>query len=860
MKLKIKKTLFGILGVSLVLGTLASIAVACRNNGSKAQNPKPTPKPKPSPGTTEVDFNQLNTKVTVQYKDANNTLFKDALFDADKYLFNTNDDTVSVLFISASKDSTNTKIVVTYQLMKGDKKSNNFTKEILASSFKQEEVKKYPTKANIITVHDKTKNGASISVTLDYQVEKNATVKVKITNLNQVIEQKITNSSNIVTFKLEGLQQNVEYKVESLTVIDAETRDIDVSAIKNSVISVEDSKEKKDAKNEIQDIMLLSRTETSLELKFIFKDEIDNDATISFKINEFKTPYTFKTTKKGNEFTYNINGLSENTNYRISSLTVNGKEVDLARVKDKEFQTVDPSQAIKDPKPTKVVVSSKTATTLQLTISFDKEIEKGKKVIVKLVGVNPEVSETLTANTNTVTLDFTNLTKGTKYKIESIKIGDTILDLDAVKDTELMTDESKKVDPPKVDEEPKITKLELDESSKTANSFTLKLTFDKEVKKGTKIKIELDKEDKSVEKTLDIDSKEISFDFKGLTAKTTYKVKNITLGDKTLDINAIKNQELITKEDKKVNPPNPGAEPMVTGITIAESSRTTESFTLKVAFNKKLKIGTRIKVELDKDNKLVEVTIDKETNEVAVMFSGLMKNTMYRVIKVSLDGKQLNLSTLTNSNFETADDEGITKLKAKVTKAELTSSTYNSFTLKVTFDKELPDNTHLTFKLINNEELKIVQVTKASNEVNVTFQRLEPKTKYKIEFISNNNNNLDISAIKDQEFETPDVTEASRVEKLEVKDSSPIGIVLGITFDHEIKAGLKIYFKLKDKEDLIESPVDTSGKEIEVVLSHLEPNKKYIIEKILVESKEINFDNFKTSPELMTKPQLNQRS
>ncbi|MCV3753974.1 lipoprotein 17-related variable surface protein [Ureaplasma zalophigenitalium] len=94
-----------------------------------------------------INFDEINKKVELSYKNAKQTLLKDIteanLKDQSNFQFNQLTDDVIITFIQATKTSDNSKITVTYKLSKNEQ-TKQFTKDILASSFKQvDEVTKY---------------------------------------------------------------------------------------------------------------------------------------------------------------------------------------------------------------------------------------------------------------------------------------------------------------------------------------------------------------------------------------------------------------------------------------------------------------------------------------------------------------------------------------------------------------------------------------------------------------------------------------------------------------------------------------------------------------------------------------------
>ncbi|MCV3734294.1 hypothetical protein OF375_01765 [Ureaplasma miroungigenitalium] len=93
---------------------------------------------KEEPKQESIDFATAFNGVSVTYKKASEVTFADALLEENNYELSSTDQSFSINFKKAEKDTTNSKIIVSFTLTKNEQESTIYTKEILANSFKQQ--------------------------------------------------------------------------------------------------------------------------------------------------------------------------------------------------------------------------------------------------------------------------------------------------------------------------------------------------------------------------------------------------------------------------------------------------------------------------------------------------------------------------------------------------------------------------------------------------------------------------------------------------------------------------------------------------------------------------------------------------
>ncbi|EDU67198.1 multiple banded antigen [Ureaplasma urealyticum serovar 11 str. ATCC 33695] len=205
----------------------------------------------------------------------------------------------------------------------------------------------------------------------------------------------------------------------------------------------------------------------------------------------------------------------------------------------------------------------------------------------------------------------------------------------------------------------------------------------------------------------------------------------------------------------------------------------------------KVKLTFALVVQLkDESQKLLKLTLtkDSETKEVDLVLSedklsatadlSELKEGIYKVSKLTLNNVEVSLSDeIKNKELKveltsTSQPGSSETQKLLVKSVEFNNTTTNKATIKLTFETlNLKEEDKNKFSIAlqkstddtreENAKIEKVEFNNEQKTVELTINGLTKKTKYKLQWLSFDSNTLDISKLKNKEFETLSETNGS---------------------------------------------------------------------------------------------------
>ncbi|WP_031489142.1 Vmc-like lipoprotein signal peptide domain-containing protein [Ureaplasma canigenitalium] len=397
---------------------------------------KPTPPPADKPGekvenkVTTITYTPETTTAKVEFEFENIVTAEQTVsvkFNANTYTMKGNG-TKKVTF-NLSNLTKKTKYLLSVISING----HEIEKDPFAVGFFSTKDDVVANKVTSIKSEDITDKSVSIVVTFEHAVKDNSDVEVKLKGIDSPSHKVLGEDKTEIKFTFSSLSAGTKYEIEHIKV---NFKAIDLTAVANNKSftttgigsggSVTPPK--------------ITRNVTKADFTEIGKDKAKLTLTFDQDVLEANTvEVTFdhdkKFTAKGKnagEVTFNLDNLEKKTTYTINKITIDGANVDIAKLMDKSFTTLDEMPKTKIPdnfKVSNLQWTETNSTTSTVTVIFTTQFPTDSaEVTVKVNGKDYKANLDTTKKQAKVPVD--GQLPGTDLNLTEVLVGGSHVDFD----------------------------------------------------------------------------------------------------------------------------------------------------------------------------------------------------------------------------------------------------------------------------------------------------------------------------------------------------------------------------------------------------------------------------------------------
>ncbi|WP_031489157.1 Vmc-like lipoprotein signal peptide domain-containing protein [Ureaplasma canigenitalium] len=372
---------------------------------------------------------------------------------------------------------------------------------------------------------------------------------------------------------------------------------------------------------------------TTAKVEFEFENIVTAEQTVSVKFNG--QAYTMK----GNgtkEVAFDLTGLTQNKEYILSEVTIDGHNIEWEALVVWKFKTKD----VSGNKATDIKFEGITNNAVQIVVTLEQEAKEDDYVELYLKGKSTSSYKTLGQNSKTITFKFNDLEQGHKYEIDRILVANKKIDFSSLpEDKKSFTTTGQGVTPPVVNH--KLKTVEFKDITK--NSAKIKLTFDQDVLASSTVEVELNGGKKFSKEGNSSDVLEI--DLTNLDKKTTYTLNKITVDGKTLDISKITKKDFETL-DETPSTPIP-SDFKVKSLQWEQTNSTTSTVT--VFFTKQFSSAAEVTVKVN--DVVYKGQLDGNLlNQTKIAINNQFPGTNLTLTEVSIGGQKVEFASSTTED------------------------------------------------------------------------------------------------------------------------------------------------------------------------------------------------------------------
>lgn len=500
----------------------------------------------------------------------------------------------------------------------------------------------------------------------------------------------------------------------------------------------------------ISSISHLNSTHNTLNLSINFS----NNQLLDANNKTFEVTLNSNIKKTFNHYNVNDNkldiafdNLAAQTNYEVTSVKLNNKELDLSKLSNKTFQTQQqPTTSISD---NFAISSISTANvkgdSLDFHINFSSNRlanSNNKFFEITLSDGTILRTSTYTENSPSLVLTARNLRPNTQYKVQSVKLNNKELSLPQSNQTATTTNESSAI----------VSAISF--TNKNHNSVTINIQFDEQTLSGSGVLV-LSSNSTPKNINYSISNRRATINLNDLQPSATYNISSLTLNNLNINLNNTVNKSFTTDAQPQTPPPTNQVQNDDFVISnISTEQLNSDSAILKVEFSKfVLKDNTRKTFEVTFNPQKSESSTNyvAGSNHIFIPLTNLTPNTTYTLATIKLNSQTLNYT----STFSFTTSSQISNLGAS--SVVVNNITQTSAQPTINFNKMIEGTKNLKLNYKNqrtNEQTSVSKSITQQPQVVFDLNGLTPNTPYELINIDIDGQIINLSNFSNRIFST----------------------------------------------------------------------------------------------------------
>ncbi|MBN3534579.1 phosphatidylinositol-specific phospholipase C domain-containing protein [Mycoplasma procyoni] len=522
----------------------------------------------------------------------------------------------------------------------------------------------------------------------------------------------------------------------------------------------------------------ITKNSALLNLNFINSKDIETEKSITVELNG-NTQKTFSNfTKNGNRISLLLDNLATETNYRITKIQYDNKDIKKS-ISVADFKTLED---------TKVTSLNQTSigpnfAHIELNLINAQDYTNTNSIVATFSNGYAKTLNDYVIQNNKIVLDLQNLTQNTNYSLESLVINGKQI---AKKGSSFAFTTT--LSPASV------SNLSFSETSALTTKVAAVLENKDWINTNEKIVVALVKDNQEIRREITgyrIENNTISFILDNLESNSIYEISKIIHKGIELEIKEV-NRNFKTESDLYIS-----------SATASEITYNSAKFRLNLRNLKDLSTTNRkISVLLNDDSVHEDVAYEIiDNNTIEFKLIDLSPNTEYKISGITHLNQVFQVANNTVFNtFRTLE----TPKSVELNSINITNVQSNSATLEISFKNQelINENTPFVFEFNNNITKEVTNYNKNyANNFVFNINDLSPKTTYTIRKIKYANKEVIIpSNLQEKSFTT--VANRPGIDSIQVSNtSSDTGTVasfnLHLIDDHAYSSSKRIKLKIK---------------------------------------------------------------